>query len=120
MANLAIVENDIIVNIIVGNASRFPAYDDVTGLGYGVGWVKNGNVFDPPTPVAAYETMLYPDELIEMLTNAEYALVPERLKTEILAAAGRKIDVTKVRVKSGLSSFLSSARVDELILGKPM
>ena len=43
MANLAIIENLIVTNIIVGEAVDFPSYTDVTGVSCGIGWTDNQN-----------------------------------------------------------------------------
>ena len=52
MSHLARTDNNIITDIIVGDANKSPSHPyDVTGKGYGVGWftLDNGFTFNPPT-----------------------------------------------------------------------
>ena len=122
----------------IANVNRIPNYDQYGGLEwfgstrrlgssligeYDVNGPSDTNDLPeytgewPIPPLPAYDTWMYPDELMAQLTDEEYIEAPERLKTELLAAAGRKVDVSNVRIVTGLSSFLTAERTSELIKG---
>ena len=131
MSRLAIIKNDIIENIIIGSSRDFPDYVDVTDNNYGVGWIKDGEVFIAPiiTPVT-HETEISTTDFKGLFTAKEYRAINKLTETDDnafqfwdMAQTADGIDMKDPRTMAGLNYFsgmsaITPDRLEIILLGK--
>ena len=134
MTNLALIENNTIVDIIVGDLANFPFRVDVTNKPWGSGWVTSdgGVTFDPPVVVPQCVTTFSAEDMLLEFTRAEFDLIDgsnnpdvKKLVRQLTVRNKAQISVTDPEYipEIGLllsESLISQPRHDELIQGLPI
>jgi hypothetical protein len=112
--NYAVVENNVVTNIVVSESALFPNWiqSDVAQIG----WTYDGAVFTPPAPPP--EPVLPPNitrlAFRYRLTDAEYVGILTAAKTDVSVAAWvetfnivSQVNLNDPRTKSGLDMMVS-------------
>ena len=134
MTNLALIENNTIVDIIVGDPADFPFRVDVTNKPWGSGWVTSdgGVTFDPPVVVPQFATNFSAEDLLLAFTRAEFNLIDgsnnpnvKKLVRSLTERQRAQIRVTDPEYIPDIGlllseSLISQPRHDELIQGLPI
>lgn len=128
MARLAIVENGVVVNIVVGDTGGI----DVTGLPVGPGWTYDGEMFypPPPTPEPDPEPKRWTScEFISEFTMTERAAILAAVQTDPAIASyiltlqvARKVSADNADTIAGLQyleaqGYIGTGRADEILGG---
>ena len=134
MTNLALIENNTIVDIIIGDLSDYPFRVDVSNKPWGSGWTTSddGVTFDPPIVVPQFVTAFYAEDLLLAFTRAEFDLIDgsnnpnvKKLVRSLTMRQRAQISITDPEyiLDIGLllsESLISQPRHDELIQGLPI
>lgn len=123
--NRAVIENGVVVNVIMADASHTGSVAIPEGVPAGIGWLYDGTTFSAPAPAPAWKRYGYADFIDALTADEAVAFVQAksaqpRLEVWVELARVRGIDFADPATRAAAPllvslGVLTAGRLDELM-----